>query len=201
MKDIKVEIESIIQFAIALIAIVGLFLTKPAAFDLYSHGAPFLAGDPGVYLMFLVTVVFILLSLTYNKPLYTKYWLIAMLGAGILFSILLNKYNSDLRAKTFLAASVRGPKPVRIIKGTNYRKTLKESCPLFNSGEPVKEFEVIQQCADLADWSEIDKIWPKEEIESNANQLLATYYLCLLLGGISLISGVQAIKCKRNTNQ
>lgn len=199
MKDFKVEIETVIQFAIGLIQMVGIFVVKPSLFDQYNHGTQFLAGDPGIYIMFLVTVGFILCSLTYYKAIHTKYWLTAMLSAMLLFTYFLVKYNADLREKTFLAVSATGPEPIRIIKGNNYNAELRKNCHLLITGLPVKELEVIQQCSNITDWNEMDKIWPREEIESNSNRLLADYYFCLLFGGISLICGIQAIKCKRNT--
>ncbi|NNV57297.1 hypothetical protein [Limnovirga soli] len=198
MKDFKVEIETVIQFAIGLTQLVGIFVVKPSLFDQYNHGAQFLAGDPGIYFMVLISVGFILFSLTYNKSIHTKFWVGGMLSAMVLFTYFIIDYNSNLREKTFLAVSATGPEPIRIIKGNNYSAELKKNCPLLISGMPVKELEVIQQCSNITDWNEIDKIWPKEEIESNSNRLLANYYFCLLLGGISLICGVQAIKCLRN---
>lgn len=200
MQDIKLEIETVIQFSIGLIQLVGIFVVKPSLFDQYNHGTQFLAGDPGIYFMFLITIGFILLSLSYNKPLHFKFWMATMLCTGLSFTYFLVKYNTDLKEKTFLAVSATGPEAIRIIKGNNYYAELKQNCPLFNSSIQVKELEVIQQCSNITDWNEMDKIWPKEEIESNSNSLLADYYFCLLLGGISLICGIQTIKCKRNTS-
>ena len=199
MKSFKVELESIMQFAIALIQMVGLFLVKPEMFDLQGHNTSFLAGDPGIYVMTIISIAFILLSLVCNKPKHTRYWIWGTAISCIVFSIVFIKYNKDIGHKTFLATDAANVAPLRVIKGNNYRKEITDSCEIFKmKSAKIKELDVIQVCANIRDWNDIDMIWPLEEIKANTQTLLIDYYLCLLMGGISLIAGVQAIKCKRN---
>ena len=197
MKGLKEEIESVLQFAVLLIQLTGLFLVKPHLFALYTHASPFLAGDPGVYLMFIVAVLFLVMSMLWKKRIHGKYWLAATLLAAAGFIVALAGYNKKLENSTFLATGGPGIEVERVIKGDHYRKEITDSCPLFRGPAPVREQDVIMQCADIRDWSEIDSIWPREEILQNTSKLLTGYYLCLILGGVSLTGAIQAIKCYR----
>jgi hypothetical protein len=201
MDSIKKDIENFLQFALFLIQLIGLFVVKPDMFDLYHQNHPFLAGNPAIYFMLLVSIAFILLSLTFNKPNQIKYWLIAAIlcVGGFVFNFY--RYNEDLANKTFLASSPNGVDPVRVIKGDTYWETISK-CAIFKNGrDRVREIDVIQQCANITGWSQLDEIWPGEQIIANTKRLLNDYYLCLIFGSISLIGGVQAIKCLRNKTQ
>jgi hypothetical protein len=120
-----------------------------------------------------------------------------LLSAVSFIYIVAAVYNPDIRNKTFLA--INGSESVRVIKGNDYRKEIKNSCHLFKiPGKIIKEMEVIQECASIKDWNEIDIIWPATEIVDNTNKLLIDYYFSLILAATSLICGIQAIKCYRN---
>jgi hypothetical protein len=198
MDFIKKDIENILQFAFFLIQLVGLFVVKPDMFDLYRNNHPFLAGNPAIYLMVLVSIAFILLSLKFSKITHAKYWLIAVVVCVGFFFYSFHRYNDEIANKTFLATTPNGVDPVRVIKGDNYLASI-SGCSIFkNSPAKIREIDVIQQCADIKGWSRLDDIWPADQIIANTNRLLLDYCLCLIFGSISLISGVQAIKCVRN---
>lgn len=202
MENNKIEVETIVQFAIALLQCLGLFLIRPDMFDLYHHQNPFLAGNLGIYIMALISIGYFISGVIFNQPIHTKYWIAGMMITAVIFLICFFKYNKDLHRYTFLAVAPADLEPVRVIRGTNYREDIVQRCAIFRGDKrDINEMDVIQQCAELTDWTQIDKIWPAEEIISNTSLLLIDYYLCLLFASISLISGVQTIKCVRNKKQ
>lgn len=195
MAVLKVDIESAVQFSVYLLQVAGMFIVKPDMFDLYHGNESFVAGNFSVYVVLLVGIIFIFLSLRFSSPQSVKYWVIAALASTILFLTFYFTYNTDLGKKTFQASMPGSGAPIRVIKGNNYKADLVAACPLLQKTDSmVREIDVIQSCADIKQWNQIDNVWYKKDILKNVNILLLDYYICLLSGSISLICGIQAMK-------
>lgn len=197
--SIGIGIETVIQFAAVLLNLGGMFLIKPDIFDVYQNGNIFLAGNYASYLTLILSVVFIYLSITFNRRKFAQYWILACLIIFCFFCFSYYHYNQLLSTKTTLLQAAGQEETERIIKGDNYLPMIQRCAESIKTPDGVvSDLEVIQTCADIQTPSELDKIWPKKEILRNSKLLFLFYSLSLMLGCISIITGVQAIKCKRN---
>ncbi len=192
-KSLKSNITTLSQLVAVLLQLLGSFLVRPDFFNVYQDGQAFLAGNYPVIIMLFISIIFIYLSTSFKKQEHAKSWLIVCIITFIAFSFSYYRYSETLDNKTAL---LKRPdlEAQRIIKGDTYLPNVQKCADeLGISGQVM---EVIENCTEITNGVEIDKVWPKEQIFRNRNILLIYYSLSMMLACISIITGIQAIKCK-----
>jgi hypothetical protein len=192
-KSLKSNISTISQLAAVLLQLLGTFLVRPDFFNIYQDGQAFLAGNYPVIIMLFISIIFIYLSTSFKKREHAKSWLVICIVAFVGFSFTYYKYSQTLDTKTAL---LKRPDLAaqRIITGDTYLPNVQKCADEHGIGGQV--MEVIENCSEITNGVEIDKIWPKEQIFKNRDMLLICYSMSMMLACISIITGIQAIKCK-----
>lgn len=198
MKDyIKLTIENILQITTILLQTIGLFLIKPDIFSSYNNSELFAGGNFYNFLLIFITIIFLYLSYTFNKKNHSIKWFFIFISFGLLFVFSFYFFNKTIEEKSILFFS-ENIEATRYIKGNNFNKEI-QSCAnelkLINS--EISDLEIIKNCTDITDASQFYKIWSETEIKQNINLINLLYCICLSLASMALVSGLQAIKCKR----
>lgn len=198
MKDyLKLTIENILQIITVLLQTIGIFLIKPDIFNAYNNSALFAGGNFYNFLLIFLTIIFLYLSYTFSKRIYATKWFIIFIGFGLLFIISFYFFNKTIERKSFLFYA-ENTETVRYIKGNNFNKEIQGCVNDLKLKDPgISDLEIIKNCADVTDVSQFYKIWPEKEIVQNINLINLLYCICLSLASLTLVCGLQAIKCKR----
>jgi energy-coupling factor transporter transmembrane protein EcfT len=197
MEKLKQTLESIGQVAIFLLQMTATFLIKPDIFNIYGSNGFYTGGNFYYFILIFITIIFIYLSFSYKKRIHAIKWLLVCIIFSLAFGFTFYKYNDVLDSKTILFAE-EGLESARYIKGNNYKKDI-QLCAneVKDSNGNISDIDVIRNCTNIKGASQLSQIWPENEIKSNVKFIYTIYCICLALASIALISGFQAIKCKR----
>ncbi len=198
MKDfLKLSIESILQIVTLLLQTVGLFLIKPDIFNAYKNSELFSGGNFYNFILIFLTIIFIYLSYSYQKREYSSKWFISFIAAGILFIASFFYFNKTIEQKSILFYA-ENTETARYIKGDNFGKEIVDCATDLKQQNPdISDLEIIKNCANVTDATQLYKIWPEREIMRNLNIISLLYCISLSLASITIVCGLQALRCKR----
>jgi hypothetical protein len=190
----NLKIETLLQFATLLAQVAGTFILKP---ELLIVGSDLVAGNFSQFILLSLSVFFVYLSILFKEPQHARYWIICSMACCVIFCFSFFTYNKLLETKTFSFSDPEYQREVRLIKGDHYNPSIKKCAQILRKEQhEVDDMEVITSCANMYGPKETYKIWPKAEISHNAHLLFFFYFLALTFGSITIIAGLQAIKCK-----
>jgi energy-coupling factor transporter transmembrane protein EcfT len=198
MKDyLKLTIENILQIVTVLLQTIGIFLIKPDIFSAYNNSALFAGGNFYNFLLIFLTILFLYLSYTFNKKTHSAKWFGVFIVFGLLFIASFYFFNTTIEQKSVLFYA-ENTEAIRYIKGNTFTKEI-QGCvnDLKLQNADISDLEIIKNCAAVTDVSQLYKVWPEKEISHNINLINLLYCICLSLASVTLVSGLQAIKCKR----
>ena len=193
----KISLENIIQFAAVLLQAIGLFVLKPNIFNFQNTDELFPGGNIYNFILIFISVTFIYLGYTYRTSKFANKWFYVFLVSGILFIIIFFYYNNMIERKTILFPS-GDSSSVRYVKGNKFSSNIAKCANAIKKENPdIAEIEIIKNCGDVINFSELTKIWPETEIKENVKSISIWYCIAISLASITLISGLQSLKCKR----
>jgi energy-coupling factor transporter transmembrane protein EcfT len=198
MKDfLNITIENILQIIALLLQTIGIFLIKPEIFDPYKNTDLFVGGNFYNFLLIFLTIIFLYLSYSYEKLAHAKKWFFCFIVFGVFFITSFYYFNKTIEEKSTIFYS-ENVEPTRYIKGDNYCNDIRNCANAMKKDNPdVTDLEVIQNCADVTDPNQLYKVWPEKQIMQNISFISLLYCISISLASITILSGLQAIKCKR----
>lgn len=193
----KITLENIIQFATVLLQTIGLFILKPDIFNFQGAGELFPGGNIYYFILIFISIAFLFIGSTYSKSNYANKWFFVFLISGILFIVSFFCYNNIVEKKTILFP-LNNASSARYIKGHRFSSDITECANAIKKEHPdITEIEIIKTCSNVTDISQLINIWPETEIKENIKSISIWYCIAITFASITLISGLQSLKCKR----
>ena len=194
----SIEVETVLQIGASIAQTVGVFVFSPDFLSMDNKGNISLAVNPVLIISIALSFLVLYLGASFNRPKNAKYWLIVCIVSLIGLAYSSYTFDGHITTKTMLL-STGDSNSLRLVKGNHFLPKVQECANMLKTPDGVvSDFEIIQNCGDIKGRDGIDAIWPRNEIEGNRKILIRDYLISFLLGGIFLLSGIQAIKCKRN---
>lgn len=193
----KISLENIIQLATVLLQTIGLFIVKPNIFNFQNTDELFPGGNIYNFILIFISIAFIYLGYTYKTSNSANKWFYSFIISGLLFIICFFYYSNLIDKKTILLPS-GDLSSVRYIKGNKFSSDIITCTDAIQKDNPdIAEIEVIKNCANVTNFSDLTKIWPETEIKKNVRSISIWYCIAISLASITLITGLQSLKCKR----
>jgi len=198
MKDfVDKTIENILQIITILLQCIGIFLLKPDVLNPYNKAELFAGGNLYNFILIFITVIFIYLSYTLKKRTYATKWFITFIVFGFLFIFSFYFYNKAIEDKT-IVFNTENTESVRYVKGNKFNSTITPCANALKLKNPdITDLEIIKNCADITDATELVKIWPENDIRQNFTMISILYCIAISVASITLVCGLQALKCRR----
>ncbi|GEN67154.1 hypothetical protein [Chryseobacterium rhizosphaerae] len=199
--EFKTTLENIVQFAAVLLQIIGLFVLKPGIFNYQGETELFAGGNIYNFILIFISIIFLFLGYTYSKGIFARNWFIMFIVFGILFIGSFFYYNHLIEKKTVIFSS-DGVEASRFVKGDQFAVAIRSCAESIRKKNPdIPDLEIIKSCENITDVTQLYKIWPEKEIKKNMQVLNIGYCILISLASITLICGLQALKCKNMKNE
>lgn len=197
INQFKITLENLIQFAAILLQTIGLFILKPDIFNFQGSTELFAGGNIYNFILVFLSIILLFLGHTYQKKIFATKWFFTFIVFGILFICSFFYYNTIVEDKTIVFYS-ESTTPTRYVKGNHYALNILECAKSIKKKNPdIAEIEIIRNCEDITDISQLNRIWPEREIKENMKLISIWYCILISMASIALVCGLQALKCSR----
>lgn len=182
----------ILGVALAIVVVITDFITPPS----FSEDMIIAKSNLSSFAKFIVAGLILLLLVPcsiYNEKKYQWGWWISSVVLFTIAMFLYFFYNRELRRKT---AYNEFEEKFAVI-GTNLLPLSQKAVDSLYQKEGIQ----LTPSEMLASLGPPDSIWPKNEIEENAEKLVKLYLLTVATFSLFILSGIQASYCTSNQNK